>query len=68
MKRRSADLVLTARPTLEGAGVHLHRVFGFGQERRLDPFLMLDDFRSDDPAEFLAGLEPDGITTEIDPL
>jgi len=53
--RRTAQAVFTARPTLEGAGVHLRRVFGFGDERAFDPFLMLDDFRSDEPAEFLAG-------------
>jgi len=53
--RRTAQAVFTARPTLEGAGVHLRRVFGFGDERSFDPFLMLDDFRSDEPSEFLAG-------------
>jgi redox-sensitive bicupin YhaK (pirin superfamily) len=40
---------------LEGAGVHLHRAFGFHEVPRLDPFLLLDDFRSDDPAHFLPG-------------
>ena len=44
-----------ARPTIEGAGVHLKRAFGFGQERLFDPFLMLDDFRCDDPADYEAG-------------
>lgn len=53
--RRAAQAVFTARPTIEGAGVRLRRVFGFGDERAFDPFLMLDDFRSDEPAEFLAG-------------
>ncbi len=53
--RRTAQAVFTARPTLEGAGVRLRRVFGFGDEHAFDPFLMLDDFRSDEPAEFLAG-------------
>jgi len=53
--RRTAQAVFNAEPTLEGAGVRLRRVFGFGNERAFDPFLMLDDFRSDDPAEFLAG-------------
>ncbi|MDH4139797.1 MAG: pirin family protein [Coriobacteriia bacterium] len=54
-ERRSASAVFEARPTVEGAGVHLRRVFGFGNERVFDPFLMLDDFRSDDPSEFEAG-------------
>lgn len=44
-----------ARPTMEGAGVHLHRVFGFGDPGLTDPFLMMDDFRNDDPAAYRAG-------------
>ncbi len=42
-------------PTMEGAGVHLHRAFGFAQAPGLDPFLLLDDFRSDVPEHFLKG-------------
>ena len=44
-----------AQPTMEGAGVHLHRVFGFGDTSQTDPFLMMDDFRNDDPAQYSAG-------------
>ena len=44
-----------AQPTMEGAGVHLHRVFGFGEPEESDPFLLLDDFRNDDPAHYEAG-------------
>lgn len=44
-----------AQPTLEGAGVHLHRVFGFGEPAESDPFLLLDDFRNDDPAAYEKG-------------
>ncbi|MEM7523354.1 MAG: pirin family protein [Pseudomonadota bacterium] len=44
-----------AQPTMEGAGVHLHRVFGFGDPAESDPFLLLDDFRNDDPALYQAG-------------
>ena len=44
-----------ARPTMEGAGVHLHRVFGFGDTSLTDPFLMMDDFRNDDPAKYERG-------------
>ena len=44
-----------AVPTMEGAGVHLHRVFGFDEQNLCDPFLMMDDFRNDDPANYLAG-------------
>jgi redox-sensitive bicupin YhaK (pirin superfamily) len=44
-----------AKPTLEGAGVHLHRAFGFGDTSEYDPFLLLDDFRNDIPDDYLAG-------------
>ena len=44
-----------AQPTMEGAGVHLHRAFGFGDPGESDPFLLLDDFRNDDPAAYRAG-------------
>lgn len=44
-----------AVPTMEGAGVHLHRVFGFSDENLCDPFLMMDDFRNDDPAKYKDG-------------
>jgi redox-sensitive bicupin YhaK (pirin superfamily) len=44
-----------AKPTVEGAGVHLRRAFGFGSTQDTDPFLLLDDFRSDVPAEYRAG-------------
>ena len=42
-------------PTKEGAGVSLHRGFGFGETSLTDPFLLFDDFRGDDPSEYLAG-------------
>lgn len=44
-----------AQPTMEGAGVHLHRVFGFGDPSLTDPFLMMDDFRNDDPSLYEKG-------------
>ena len=44
-----------AQPTMEGAGVHLHRVFGFGDTKESDPFLLLDDFRNDDPMFYSKG-------------
>jgi quercetin 2,3-dioxygenase len=47
--------VLKAKPTQEGAGVHLHRVFGFSEVPLMDPFLLLDDFRSDNPEHYLKG-------------
>jgi redox-sensitive bicupin YhaK (pirin superfamily) len=47
--------VWRAEPTIEGAGVHLKRAFGNREAPRLDPFLLLDDFRSDDPSKYLPG-------------
>ncbi|MFQ5623852.1 MAG: pirin family protein [Paracoccaceae bacterium] len=44
-----------AQPTMEGAGVHLHRAFGFHDPKELDPFLLFDDFRNDDPAAYMRG-------------
>ena len=44
-----------AMPTMEGAGVHLHRAFGFQDPSELDPFLLFDDFRNDIPAHFEKG-------------
>ena len=44
-----------SQPTIEGAGVHLHRAFGFHDVPLLDPFLLLDDFRSENPDEYRAG-------------
>lgn len=47
--------VLKSKPTIEGAGVHLQRVFGFSQVPMFDPFLLLDDFRSDVPEHYTKG-------------
>jgi hypothetical protein len=52
---RKVKMKLTRKPTIEGAGVHLHRVFGFSESPQLDPFLMLDDFRSDNPEQYIKG-------------
>jgi quercetin 2,3-dioxygenase len=54
-QRRKVKKIVHSTPTIEGAGVHLNRVFGFGETRLFDPFLLLDDFRSDDPSRYLAG-------------
>lgn len=45
----------TATATMEGAGVHLHRAFGFQDPSELDPFLLFDDFRNDDPVFYAKG-------------
>jgi quercetin 2,3-dioxygenase len=52
---RKVRIKMTRQPTLEGAGVHLNRAFGYNEAPELDPFLMLDDFRSDTPEHYLKG-------------
>ncbi len=54
-KLRQVEKVLRSEPTVEGAGVNLVRAFGFDEAQRLDPFLMLDDFHSDNPLDYMAG-------------
>jgi quercetin 2,3-dioxygenase len=55
MTARSIKKILKSRPTIEGAGVHLKRAFGYSQVPQFDPFLMLDDFHTGNPNEYLAG-------------
>ena len=55
MSIRPIKRLIKSHPTLEGAGVHLRRAFGFGNTSDFDPFLLLDDFRSDNPDDYLAG-------------
>jgi quercetin 2,3-dioxygenase len=55
MSIRPVKRVIKSKPTLEGAGVHLNRAFGFGSTKDFDPFLLLDDFRNDVPEDYLAG-------------
>ena len=49
MSIRPTKQITPAMPTLEGAGVKLRRAFGFGNTEDFDPFLLLDDFRNEDP-------------------
>jgi len=55
MSIRPIKKLSKSKPTLEGAGVHLRRAFGFGDTKETDPFLLLDDFRNDIPKDYLAG-------------
>ena len=55
MSIRPIKRLVKAKPTIEGAGVHLRRAFGFGNTQDFDPFLLLDDFRNDKPEDYLAG-------------
>ena len=55
MSIRPVKRILESQPTTEGAGVKLRRAFGFGDTSEFDPFLLFDDFRNDNPEDFLAG-------------
>jgi redox-sensitive bicupin YhaK (pirin superfamily) len=55
MKLRSIKVIFTGQPTIEGAGVHLKRVFGFHELPSFDPFLLFDDFGSDNPRDYIKG-------------
>jgi len=52
---RTIERIVAGVPTSDGAGVKLTRVLAQNLQQRLDPFLMLDNFRSDDPGDYLAG-------------
>ena len=52
---RKISQVLRSKSTLEGAGVRLKRAFGFNEVPLLDPFLLLDHFGSENPADYMAG-------------
>ena len=55
MSIRPVKRVIQSQPTMEGAGVRLRRAFGFGDTSDYDPFLLLDDFRNENPDDYLAG-------------
>ncbi len=55
MSIRAVKRIVQAEPTTEGAGVKLRRAFGFSDTAETDPFLLLDDFRNERPADYLAG-------------
>jgi redox-sensitive bicupin YhaK (pirin superfamily) len=54
-KTRKIQKVIKGRPVLEGARVRLKRLFGFNKGPEFDPFLLLDDFRAEDPRDYLKG-------------
>ena len=55
MSIRPVKSIIQSQPTIEGAGVKLRRAFGFGTTAEFDPFLLLDDFRNDNPQDYRAG-------------
>jgi len=52
---RKIKKIWKSSPTIEGAGVHLKRAFGYSEVPQLDPFLLLDDFHSNIPDQYLSG-------------
>src|SRR5215831_7500576 len=55
MSLRPVKRIIDSKPTMEGAGVRLRRAFGFGNTEEYDPFLLLDDFRNENPEDYLRG-------------
>ena len=55
MSFRSIIDITKSTPVIEGAGVNLNRAFGFGETSQFDPFLLLDDFRNNDPKNYIKG-------------
>src|ERR1700731_970506 len=55
MSIRPVKNIIQSKPTREGAGVQLRRAFGFGNTTDFDPFLLFDDFRNENPDDYLAG-------------
>jgi quercetin 2,3-dioxygenase len=55
MSLRPVKQIIQTTPTIEGAGVKLQRAFGFGKTKEFDPFLLLDDFRNENPEDYIAG-------------
>ncbi|MFZ5511385.1 MAG: pirin family protein [Pseudomonadota bacterium] len=58
MATRTLQQVIPSRPVSDGAGVRLRRSLGQSQGLRVDPFLMLDEFSSDNPEDYIAGFPP----------
>src|SRR5258707_12976754 len=52
---RRVRKIVKSQPTIEGAGVHLRRAIGLGEPEEYDPFLLLDDFRSDHRGDYIKG-------------
>ena len=55
---RKIDKIIQGTMTSDGAGVNLTRIIGSPELNMLDPFLLLDEFGSDDPNDYIAGFPP----------
>lgn len=58
MTLRSITRTIAAQETSDGAGVRIRRSLGNSPHARMDPFLMLDEFGSDEPQDYIAGFPP----------
>ncbi len=58
MTARTLAKIINSVPTSDGAGVKLRRSLGSGHDQRLDPFLMLDEFGTENPDDYIAGFPP----------
>jgi hypothetical protein len=56
MRSRNITNIIRARATSDGAGVKIQRLAGFGSQLNMDPFLMLDEIRSEDKDDYIAGV------------
>lgn len=54
-QERTVERIITGQAVSDGAGVKINRVLTQNLQRRLDPFLMLDNFGSDQASDYLAG-------------
>ena len=52
---RKIKKIISGKPTIEGAGVHLKRAFGFNEVPIFDPFLLFDHFGSNNPRDYIEG-------------
>ena len=55
LQSRHVERLVQGKPTSDGAGVRLTRVLTQNLQRRLDPFLMLDAFRNENPEDYIGG-------------
>ena len=62
MITRKIDKIIQGTMTSDGAGVNLTRIIGSPELNMLDPFLLLDEFGSDDPNDYIAGFPPHPVS------
>lgn len=58
MQTRKLEQIVKAQPASDGDGVRINRIAGSHLNARLDPFLLIDEIRSDDSADYIGGFPP----------